>query len=253
SNDQLNGAVGVGNVRPGIASGTVGTAMAVITSYEMPKGQDASAHPGRGLAYKLCFAKCTGMLLTWLRDTLAPGESYEALLAEAAEVAPGCEGLTCLPHFSGTATPTFRSDVRGGFVGLTLGHGRGHLVRAVAEAVCFTARDALELTAREARAPAELRMLGGATRSELWMQMMADVVGLPLQVPRCGEAPVLGAAIFAGVACGRFGSMVEGADTCYRPGRTFMSDQGRAQVYDQAYRAYRDAMERLYPGALGLS
>ncbi|HUS79944.1 MAG TPA: FGGY family carbohydrate kinase, partial [Armatimonadota bacterium] len=135
SNDQLNGAVGVGNVRPGIASGTVGTAMAVITSYEMPEGQYASAHPVRGLAYKLCFAKCTGMLLTWLRDTLAPGESYEALLAEAVEVAPGCEGLTCLPHFSGTATPTFRSDVRGGFVGLTLGHGRGHLVRAVAEAV----------------------------------------------------------------------------------------------------------------------
>ncbi len=252
SNDQLNGAVGVGNVRPGIASGTVGTAMAIITTYEMPADGDAPPHPVRGLAYELFYAKCTGMILTWLRDLLAPGESYGELLAGAAGVPVGSEGLVCLPHFSGTGTPTFRSDVRGGFVGLTLRHGREHFVRAVAEAVCFAARDALLLTEREATAPAELRMLGGATASAMWMQMMADTVRLPLRVPKCGEAPVLGAAIFAGVAAGRFGSISEGSEAFYQPDQTFEPNEARAAEYDTGYAAYRDAMQRLYPGALGL-
>lgn len=249
-NDQLNGAVGAGNVRAGIASGTIGTATAIITSYPMPAA-GGPQHPVRGLAYELCYAKCTGMLLTWLRDLIAPEHTYQALLAEAAQVPAGCDGLICLPHFSGTATPTFRSDVRGGFVGLTLTHGRGHLVRAVVEAVCFAARDALELTARRARPPAELRVLGGATASDLWMQMLADVVHLPLRVPRCGEAAVLGAAIFAGVAVGRFADIVAGADAFYRPGRAF-EPQAESAAYQEAYAAYRDAMERVYPGALGL-
>jgi len=256
SNDQLNGAVGVGNVRAGIASGTVGTAMAIVSTFERP-GSEAPGraiggpHPVEGLSYLLSYAKTSGMVLTWLRDLLEPGASYEGLLADAAEVAPGSEGLVCLPHFSGTGPPTFRSDVRGGFIGLALGHGRPHLVRAIVEAVCFAARDALSLTAREAQAPMELRMLGGATRSDFWMQTMSDVVRLPLEIPVCGEAPVLGAAIFAGVASGRFACIREGSEAFYRPRRTFQPQEDVGAEYDEAYAAYREAMERLYPGALG--
>jgi len=95
-------------------------------------------------------------------------------------------------------------------------------------------------------------MLGGATASDLWMQMLADTVRLPLTIPECGEAPVLGAAIFAGVAAGRFVDMVAGADACYRPDQVFEPDADSAAAYDEAYAAYRDAMECVYPGALGL-
>jgi len=258
SNDQLNGAVGVGNIRPGIASGTVGTAMAIVSSVDKPradrpKGLGLGPHPVPGLFYLLSFAKTSGMVLTWLRDLMASAGGYEELLAEAAEVGPGSDGLVCLPHFSGTATPTFRSDVRGGFVGLTLGHGRAHLVRAIVEAVCFAARDAISLNAQAGQAPTELRMLGGATQSDFWMQMMSDVVRLSLQVPVCGEAPVLGAAIFAGVAAGRFASIEEGSEAFYRPDRTFLPREEVASQYDDGYRAYRETMDRLYPGALGFS
>ncbi len=251
SNDQLNGAVGVGNVRAGIASGTVGTAMAIVSTFDhADPDSPAARHPVEGLFYLLSYAKTSGMVLTWLRDLLEPGASYEGLLAEAAEVTPGSDGLVCLPHFSGTGPPTFRSDVRGGFIGLALGHGRPHLVRAIVEAVCFAARDALSLTAREAQAPMELRMLGGATRSDFWMQTMSDVVRLPLEIPVCGEAPVLGAAIFAGVTSGRFASIQEGSEAFYRPRQTFRPREELASAYDEAYAAYREAMERLYPGAL---
>ena len=256
SNDQLNGAVGVANVSAGVASGTVGTAMAITSTVdeigpEVPVGLLRGRHPVPGLFYLLSYAKTSGVLLTWLRDLMAPGAAFEQLLSDAQHVPPGSEGLLCLPHFSGTATPTFSSDVRGGFVGLTLGHGRAHLVRAIAEAVCFVARDALSLTARAGQAPAELRMLGGATRSEFWMQLLADVVGLPLQIPACGEAAVLGAAVFAGVAAEHFSSIEEGSRAFYRPSQTFLPRDDVASQYDDVYAAYREAMERLYPGALG--
>ncbi len=255
SNDQLNGAVGVGNVRPGLASGTVGTAMAIIATLDevagpMPDGVIWGRHPVPGLYYLLNYAKTSGVLLTWLRDLLGGGD-YEALLAEAAEAPVGCDGLVCLPHFSGTATPTFRSDVRGGFVGLTLAHGRAHLVRAVVEAVCFCARDALALTAAAGCPPTELRMLGGAVQSDSWMQMMADVVRLPLAIPECAEAAVLGGAIYGGVAAGLLESIVSAAERFCRPARQFAPRAEMTAACDAAYAAYRDTMERLYPGALG--
>ena len=247
---------------PGLASGTAGTAMAIVITLRAlpeppPDGLLMGRHAVPGLFFLLTYAKTSGVLLTWLRDLLGGGD-YEALLAEAAGAPVGCDGLVCLPHFSGTATPTFRNEVRGGFVGLTLGHGRAHLLRAAAEAVCFCARDAVALAAGaasragsptydtaanrgggpmcgpgaaarpapnavrrrplrdgggqssrqrtqgEARADAEasaptireLRMLGGAAQSDWWMQMMADVVRLPIAVPACANAAVLGAAIF---------------------------------------------------------
>jgi xylulokinase len=256
SNDQLNGAVGVGNVAVGMASGTVGTAMAILCTVgevgpAASRGLLWGRHPVPGLFYLLTYAKTSGVLLAWLRELLAPGADYENLLAEAAKVQPGADGLVCLPHFSGTATPTFKSDVAGGLVGLTLAHRREHLVRAVAESVCFVARDALALAACAGQAPTQLRMLGGATRSDIWMQMLADVVRLPLEIPACGEAPVLGAAIFAGVAAGRCASIEDGSRAFYRAGQTFLPRSDTAAQYDIAYANYREAMERLYPGALG--
>jgi len=256
SNDQLSGAVGVGNVSAGIASGTVGTAMAIVSTVDgiradAERNVTWGRHPAAELFFLLAYAKTSGILLTWLRDFAAPQSTYEDLLAEAARVPPGSEGLVCLPHFSGTATPTFHSQVRGGFVGLTLGHRRAHIARSVAEAVCFAARDVLSLTARAGRPAAALRMLGGATRSDFWMQMLADVVRLPLDVPKCSEAPALGGAVFAGVGAGRFASISEGAGAFYCPGRSFTPRPHTASRYDLAYAAYRQAMERLYPGALG--
>ena len=253
-NDQLAGAVGAGNVAPGIASGTTGTAMAIVATTDLadapPDGILHGAHAVPGLRFLLTYAKTSGVVLTWLRDLLgAPG--FEELLADARVVPIGCDGLICLPHFSGTATPSFRSDVRGGFVGLTLAHGRAEMARAVAEAVCFCARDALELARAAGQPVAELRMLGGAAQSAWWMQMVADVTGTPLAVPACTEAAVLGAAIFGGVGAGVLLSIEEAARSFYRAGERYLPDEGLREAYEAAYAAYRAAMERLYPGALG--
>jgi xylulokinase len=257
SMDQLAGAVGAGNVRPGLMSGMVGTAMAIIGTLPgdaPPRGKlPADRHAVPGLRYALTFSMTSGILLKWCRDRFAPGKSYEELMAMASSVEIGSGGLTLLPHFAGMATPTFDSSVRGGLVGLTLSHGQAHMVRAVLEAVGFMVRDSAELLrANFHRDWRTLRILGGATRSPAWVQMISDITGMPIELPHCSEAAVLGGAIFGGVAAEVLPGIVEASERFYAPDRVFSPgpDAGR---YHEPYRRYRMAMERMYPGALGLS
>jgi len=255
SNDQLTGALGVGNVRPGILSGAIGTAMAILgtlpsdtasTGNPIPAGD----HAAPGLKYALAFSMTTGMLLKWYRDRFAPDRSYDELTAMAAPIAAGAEGLTCLPHFAGTATPSFDATVRGGFCGLTLAHGPAHLVRAILEAVGFTVRDAVDLLGNSFHTEwRTLRVLGGAARSDLWMQMIADIAAMPIERPACREAAVLGAALCGGVAAGILPDLAQAAERFYRAERTFEPSADAAR-YETPYRRYRNAMESLYPGAL---
>ncbi len=255
SNDQLTGAIGVANVRPGLISGAVGTAMALVGTLPGEAISRAAVlpshpHPVTGLRYGMPFAMTTGILLRWYRDRFGNGLSYDELIGLAAQAPPGADGVTLLPHFSGTGTPNFRADVRGALLGLSLSHGPPHIVRAILEAVGFTVRDAIELFRRDyATPPRSLRVLGGASRSPLWMQLLADIGELPVELPRCSEAAVLGAAICGGVAGGLLPDLVTAAEGFYQVRRTFVPGAQRA-FYDAPYRRYRDAMQALYPGAL---
>jgi len=84
-------------------------------------------HPVPGSFFALACATTSAIVLKWFRDLAASGESYEELIEEALAVAPGSDGLTVLPHFEGTGTPSFNPDARGAIVGLTLGHSRAHI------------------------------------------------------------------------------------------------------------------------------
>ncbi|HOF89991.1 MAG TPA: FGGY family carbohydrate kinase, partial [Armatimonadota bacterium] len=123
ANDQLVGAVGAGNVRPGIISETTGTALALIASTEEPlfdsrivAGQHAVPERFYAMAYNITSA----IVLKWFRDLCAGGEAYDRFLEGVADIPPGCDGLTVLPHFAGTTLPTLNPDARGAMTGLTL-------------------------------------------------------------------------------------------------------------------------------------
>lgn len=249
ANDQSAGALGAGNAAPGCASLTLGTALAIIATAgrdsPVPPGLDACPHPAPGLNVLLAFAKTAGIVLRWLRDEFAPGRSYDDLFREAATVPPGAEGLCCLPHFSGTATPDFNPAARGAFAGLTLAHGRAHLVRAVAESLAFTVRENLELIGR-AVPVRELRAIGGGAASDVWLQMIADVAGLPVERPRTREAACLGAAEMAMVAAGRFPGLAQASAALYAAERRFAPDAAPRDAYDQAHARYRELYRALY-------
>ena len=171
----------------------------------------------------------------------------------AAGVPPGAEGLFFLPHLMGERGPRPDPLARGALVGLTLLHGRGHVVRAVLEGTAFQIRRLLEERLGEARLReghgAALRgavVCGGGARSDLWVRLLADVTALPLRVPAVVEAGVLGAAILGGVAAGAH-TLEGGRAAMVGPARPVAPDPGAAARYGALFERYRDLDDLLSP------
>jgi len=252
ANDQLVGAVGAGNVRPGLVTETTGTALAVVATTESLL-DDGSMFVGRhavpDLCYAMPFGNASAIILKWFRDMCDPGTDYGTFLAGVEEVAPGCDGLTLLPHFSGTASPSFNPDARGALSGLTLGHTRAHIARAVMESCACLLQEVMDPILAHKIEVSTIRSLGGAARSDLWLQMKADLLGVPVERPVCSEAASLGAAMLAATGTGQFSTLAEAADAWYHADRTFEPNTELFDAYRGVYRAYLDLYQRLYGGA----
>jgi len=189
-----------------------------------------------------CMAS-SGSLLNWFVATLGQGHDHAALDSLAQRVPPGSEGLVLLPYFLGEKTPIQDSSARGTLVGLGLHHGLGHLWRACLEAVCFGFRHHADV-AREIGYPvARLVASDGGTRSAVWMQTAADVLGMPVQLLEGHPGSCLGAAYVAGVAVGALPDWQQ-MGRFVRPAR-IVEPSGASPVYDEAYGAYRDLYGRL--------
>lgn len=126
----------------------------------------------------------TGSVVAWLKRLLGPEASYEQLNREAAEVPAGCEGLLCLDHFQGNRTPHTDPLSRGAITGLTLKHSRAHLFRGLIEAVAFGTAHIVETLEANGFACREIAIAGGATRSDLWLQIHSDTANVPLQLTK---------------------------------------------------------------------
>ncbi len=245
-NDQLAGGIGAGNVRAGIISETTGTALAVIaTTPALPDDPRlvVGTHAVPGLYYAMSFSNTSAVLLTWLREVCGrAGEDFADFLSGVGRIPPGSDGLTVLPHFAGTpADPA----ARGAFVGLTLSHTRDHLARAIMEACACLLREHVEPF--EALFTVDgVRSMGGAARSDLWLQLKADLLGLPVERPACPQPANLGAAMLAAVGTGRFAHLAEAAAAWYRPAAVFTPDPTRWEIYQGVYARYRSYSQRLY-------
>ena len=216
--DHVAGAVGAGNIRSGIVSETTGASMALCATCPEPTYDPQLRLAINGHAVKSHYVlfpwvPTAGMVLRWFRDELGGDADYDRLCREAAEVAPGADGLTVLPHLSGAGCPNPSPDMRGTFWGLTLGHRRGHIVRAILESVAFMLRGNLELLEDLGAEINEVRSLGGATRSDLWLQIKADICQRDLIIMQCEEAACLGVAILACVGTSIYDDLSEAGRT----------------------------------------
>ncbi len=247
SNDQYAGALGAGNCEPGIASEMSGTCLAVVTLAQrlpepLPPGVFGGRFPLPEYHFALAYAKTAGLVLEWFSRTFAGGRSLAELEALADKVPPGSLGVKALSHFDGQVTPP---DVaaRGILAGLGLGHGLGDMYRALLESLAFTLRDMLALL-EEAGLPLRMiRCIGGGARSDLWLQMKADVTGLPVERPTVPEAATAGAALLAATGAGEFTTIREAAQAWYRADRVW---EPRAEAaYRTAYEAWREVRERM--------
>jgi xylulokinase len=245
--DQAAGALGVGVDRPGplsVALGTSGVVFAALPSFAAdPEARvHVFCHAVPGGWHAMGVMLSAGGSLRWLRDALV-GESYEELVREATRWPPGAEGLLFLPYLAGERTPHADPDARGAFVGLSLRHDRGALVRAVLEGVAFGLRDSLELLRELGVRPEVGRVSGGGARSELWLRIIASVLGLPLERTAVEEGAAYGAALLGGVAAGVFASAEEAVSTCVRPRDRVEPDPQWQERYAELYARFR----LLYP------
>jgi len=246
--DQAANAVGLGAVVPGIGAMSVGTSGVVFVptagpSIE-PEGRlHAFCHAVPGTWHLMGVTLSAAGSLKWLRDAVAPGRTWDELTDLAGGVPPGSDGLVFLPYLSGERTPYPDPLARGAFVGLTVRHGLGHLVRAVLEGVAFSLRDCFELVRETSPEPLrDLRASGGGTNSALWRQIIADVLGVPLSATRTAEGVATGAAILAAVGAGWYPSVPAACEALVEVTGTTEPgpDAGR---YEGAYAVYRG----LYP------
>lgn len=251
TNDQYAGALGAGNCRPRILSETTGTCLALVTLAEslpaqMPSGLFAGRFPIERYQFVLAYSKTAGLVLDWFRREVAADTSWESLERMAAEVPPGCRGLTALPHFDGTISPVPNASARGAFYYLSLQHTRADLFRALLESLAFALKENLALIRRQGLDVDVIRSIGGGAKSALWLQIKADVLGLPVEKPAVTEAAVLGAAMLAAMGCGEFKSLAESSEAFYRVDRVFQPDSAATRLYQPAYERYRELKFKLY-------
>ncbi len=173
-----------------------------------------------------------GLTLQWLHDRLfAHQGGYKALFHEAGKIAPGADGLTLLPYFTGERCPHWNPHLRASWIGLSLAHQRGHMARAGLEAVAYCLRDVWDLITTAKQRPKLLRLTGGITRSPLWCQIVADVLGVTLAPLEAADASAVGAAMMGWVAVQPTDSLTTLAQHVRLPGKRYHPDPRRQQVY----------------------
>ncbi len=190
----------------------------------------------------------TASVLRWFRDlTGLPPEGMGTLEAEAAKSPPGARGLVALPFFMGARSVRLNPDARGAFLGLSLGHGRGDIARAIMEGVAFEVGACLRGLQGLGHGVEDLRVLGGGARSDLWCQIKADVLGVRLARLRHTEAASVGAAILAGAAIGLLEEPEATAEEWNPVEVAFTPDPEAHQAYATPARLFEDCYAALTP------
>jgi xylulokinase len=182
----------------------------------------------------------SGSLIRWFQRVVADGADLTQLDVEADRVGPGAGGVIALPYFLGEKTPINDPDATGAFVGLQLTHERGNLFRAVLEGIAYGFRHHLDVLAERGHIPRRVRVSDGGSKSRVWTQITADVIGLPLEKVEVRSGSALAVAFVAGVGVGVF--------TNWRDIERFVKvseviESHPDPVYDRHYAAYR----ALYP------
>ena len=194
-----------------------------------------------------------GSLTRWFRDNFGAEEraaeahggpnAYAQLSRLAAASPAGSRGLVVLPYFSGERTPLNNPDARGMIYGLTLGHGRADVYRAVLESVGFSIRHNIEALQAEGCSAERILAVGGGTRNPAWMQIVSDIAGVEQVVPSRQIGASFGDAVLAGVGVGMF-SGISAASGWVRAGETVRPDPANRTEYDAGYGLYRELYER---------
>ncbi len=250
--------IGAGVVRKGRALDHGGTSQGFDLCWdspiEDPEGRVMTTkHVVKGSWNISGIMSTTGAILRWFRDNLGAEEverarqlgrdPYDLLCELASEAPPGSNGLIVLPYFAGERSPVWDPMARGVIFGITLNHRKSHLTRAILEATAYGLCHIKEIIEEIGGRVQELRSVGGQSKSDLWCQIKADVLNVPVLRLAVEATEPLGAAITAGVGSGHFRNLEEASDQVVKIAKTFHPDE----EHHRAYRGYYEVYKRLYP------
>jgi len=243
SGDQHAGSIGSGLVGPGQILNIMGTSEIVAGAFDHPVYDEVKLlkthlHVDPTLWQIEQGSLISGACVRWYVDNVAR-MGYDELNEAAAKVPAGSDGLVFFPALSGSNSPVINGYARGMFFGLTMSHTLPHMTRALYEGNSYAFRDNIERLVALGMTDCRVIATGGGTRSSLWMQIKADLIGMPIQVVDNPEPTALGAAMLAGVAMHNFKDFGEAASCLLRYGRTYEPDPSAKAQYDDMYGLYR--------------
>jgi xylulokinase len=246
--------IGTGVVRKGILSTSIGTSAVMFVHSDQveidPQGRlHTFCHAVRGKWHMMGVSLTGGGALQWFTEQLC-GElgqekAFKKLNEEAASVSPTSEGLFFLPYLAGERTPHADPNARGCFVGLTLKHTRGHMVRSIMEGVAYAMRDSLAII-EEMNVPVrQVRASGGGSKSPLWRQIQADVFGQKAVTINAEQGPAFGVALLAAVGAGAYGNVEEACTTTIKVVSETPVNKKANQAYDRGFPIYQQLYRSL--------
>ena len=252
--DQACAALGAGIISGRQAVEGVGTADCIATAFDRPvlsrdmlkNNFNCGPHLIEDMYISLSFASSGGSILKWYRDCFATAEAVEAantntsvykLLDKRASKNP--TSLLVLPHFSGSGTPFMDPRSKGAIMGLTLETTASQYYRALMEGITYEMRYNLECLETAGISVESLRAVGGGSKSDLWMQIKADITGKKVETLYVDEAGTLAVAILAGVAAGVYESCKEAVNKLVRVKKVFYPDPAVSQIYEENFSGIR--------------
>jgi xylulokinase len=252
--DQAAGAIGMGIVRPGSVSATIGTSGVVFAATDRP------ALDPKGRVHTFCHAipdrwhvmgvtQAAGLSLRWFRDRFGTADNhaggkdnrdrYDQLVEEAAGAPVGADGLFWAPYLMGERTPHLDPHARGALVGLTASHTRSHIIRAILEGVAFSLRDTFSIFAAMEVPVETIRLGGGGARSRLWQQIQADIYGQTVELVEADEGGAYGAALLAAVGVGAWASVDEACNNAVKVRERIEPESAAITLMDRNYQTYK--------------
>ena len=245
--DNAAAAVGTGVVGAGGCNISLGTSGTIFISSDKfgvdpHNGLHAFAHADGGYHLMGCMlsaASCN----KWFMEDILGSDDYAGLQTQITPDKLGRSHVYFLPYLMGERSPINDTSARGTFIGMTMDTSRADMLQAVLEGVAFAIRDSFEVARSLGIAIPRSMICGGGSKSPLWRQMIADILGIPLDIPVTEQGPGYGGAMLAMVACGVFESVQQAADKLVRVKDTVQPDPERVALYEKRYQQFR----QIYP------
>ncbi len=250
AHDQYCAAIGAGAVNEGDMLLSAGTTWVLLGITTKPMFTDsyiaAGKHPVSGLYGALASLVTSGASLQWFKDEFI-SEGFKEMDAEVAK--RKCPDLFFYPYLAGAAYPIWKLNAKGAFTGVSLSHDRFDFARAIMEGVAFGVKRGLEDFAKNGSIVKQLIIMGGAAKSVVWSEMIADVTGIPIIRLNQADICAVGAGMIAALGIGWYDSYESAAEAMTKVDHLYHPNKDTQDYYGQKYAQYRrmwDFMQKYY-------